>query len=519
MSPLQGFDQIVAVSQDQINESLDARFSLDPKSLKFNATIDSGETMTGIMSPPTVNLVIQHEPFKCRFSLHFVSGNFMYYTIHVVGGKPVVVPHTVLINGWTLAFTVNLGLDVVDSVPPEIKAKILVPGSYTVSQLLLDFTTADLMSFDPELSKTPGLNVPLGQDPERDQKIASFIGVYLRQLALTTNSILGYAVTVPDPSVANPIAPTFPPTSVQFQTMDYRGDLPKKVLPGGLDCFLFLEMTGNRTAPHMAIDWKWNWAQPGPCEGGSMVIAKADFWDRFFVERATFLNRMALDMLNRVGWAIDNQDSSIGGDDLPWSLTASNPPDSDLAWKSKKTTSMQWDWSCHTESYDPFRPYTHKSDTQVTVELDAKNNAINFSANTHVWRENHIIIESSRDPEDDKCTIDATVTWGLVFTLASVADGALGISAAQSSPPESSVSMAKDSNYGNFEVQSDAELSTNAKAHLDSVMGNMDLVDDVAQAFKNHSQFVFPGGGMFFMKDPVFNQDGDVVVGLTYKQE
>ncbi|KAI0750917.1 hypothetical protein C8Q80DRAFT_1118865 [Daedaleopsis nitida] len=526
MSPLQGFDQIVAVSQDQINASLDARFALDSKSLKFEAQTESGDTMTGTMTPPTVNLFLQHEPFKCRFSLHFDTGSFTYYTIRTVDGKPTIIPHEVSIDCWTLAFTVNLGLDVLERVPPEIADKILVPGSYSVSQLLLDFTTADLMSFDPELSETPGLDVSLGGDPERDDVLGSFIRIYLKQLMQTTDhNILGYAVTVPDPSVANPIAPSFPPTSVQFQTMAYNGSVPSKVQPGGLDCFLFLEMTGKRSAPHTLIDWTWNWIQapsspPGPREGGCMVVAKANFWDAFFVERATFLNRMALDMLNRVGWAIDNEQSTIGGGDLPWSLSSSEPPDSALAWKSKTAMSMKWDWSHHTEDSSGFNPYWYDSDTQVTVELDTVDNAIKFSANTHIWRENHHLIPLGRETLDEKCKVDAKVQWGFTFTLTSVADGALGATAAALySPPKTSVTMKKTSNFGRFEVQSDAQLSANAKDHLDDAIGKIDLVHDVAEAFKTHSQFVFPGGGVFFMKDPVFNEDGDLVVGLTYKQE
>ena len=108
MSPLQGFDQIVAVSQDQINASLDARFSLDPQSLNFTARTESGDTMSGAMSPPTVKLFIESEPFKCRFSLHFISGSFTYYTVRVVNGKAEVVTHECAIDKWTLAFTVNL---------------------------------------------------------------------------------------------------------------------------------------------------------------------------------------------------------------------------------------------------------------------------------------------------------------------------------------------------------------------------------------------------------------------------
>ncbi|KAI0699748.1 hypothetical protein C8T65DRAFT_742368 [Cerioporus squamosus] len=273
MSPLQEFGHIVAVPQDQINASLDARFPLDPKSLECNAQLDSGEKMTGTMSPPTVTLVVQFEQFKSRFSLHFVSDSFTYYTIRAVDDKPTVFTHRVSIDGWALAFAVRLGLDVVKS----------------ITSYFLDFATADLMSFNPELSKTPGLKVPLGQSPELDDKLGSFLRVYLKE------------VTVHDPSVANPIAPSFPPTSVQFQTTVPRGEL---------DCFLFLQMTNHNKAPRTPIDWTWN-TETGSSrrqcrQGGCMVIAKANFWDTFFVERATFLNCTALDMLNRVGWANDN---------------------------------------------------------------------------------------------------------------------------------------------------------------------------------------------------------------------
>ena len=524
MSPLQGFDQIVAVSQDQINASLDAHFSLDPQSLEFNAQTESGDTMSGTMNPPTVKLFVEFEPFKCRFSLHFVSGSFTYYTMRIVNGKPEVVTHECPIDKWTLAFTVNLGLDKLSSVPKEIADKIRIPGSYSVSQLLLDFTTADLMSFDPELSETPGIDVPLGKSPERDGKLAWFIQIYLEELMLTTNhNILGYAVTVPDPSVANPVAPSFPPTSVQFQTMDYRGSLPSKVPQGGLDCFLFLEMTDNRAAPHTLIDWTWNFVEPpssppGPREGGCMVIANANFWDAFFVPRATFLNRVALDTLNRVAGGYTT-DSNIDAEDLGWTISPTRPSDSDLAWKSKSPTSIEWDWSYNTEGGGELNPYWHKNDTKVTVALDA--NTIRFSAHTHFYRKSIDIIPGRFGLKFTN-TLDARMDWGFVFTLTSLADGSLGVDTTPmysvSDGPEVDVDYTSSSNVSREEVET--QLRDSLKKELEGAVDNLDFVNDIAEAFKTHcSHFVFPGGGTFFMKDPQFNDYGDVVVGLTYKQE
>ena len=68
---------------------------------------------------------------------------------------PTVIVMKADIAKWTLAFTINLGLDKVNQVPKEIKDKIKFLGSYSLSQLLLDFTMADLLSFDPKLSHTP----------------------------------------------------------------------------------------------------------------------------------------------------------------------------------------------------------------------------------------------------------------------------------------------------------------------------------------------------------------------------
>ncbi|KAJ7730389.1 hypothetical protein DFH07DRAFT_781659 [Mycena maculata] len=231
------------------------------------------------------------------------------------------------VTGWTLAFTVDLSLDVVDTIPPEVAIKIKVPGSYSVSQFLLDFTTANLMSFDRNLSVTPGLeDKPLGQAPERDGALAAFIERYLRSLIKTNHNVLGYAITMPDPFIVNPIAPSFPPTSPEAP---------------GRDCFLFLEMTDKHPFPGTTpynIGWTWNWIGESPRQSASMVLGKGNFWDAFFVPHVTILNRLALDLSGSVWRELDV--STYNTDDL-----SSTVLDSGLQWKTKEDKSATWDWS------------------------------------------------------------------------------------------------------------------------------------------------------------------------------
>ena len=80
-------------------------------------------------------------------------------------------------------------------------------------------------------------------------------------------------------------------------------DLNDNAAQSGLNCFLFCEMTSNLQPPKY-IDWTKNWVEQG--KSGTMVISKENFWDSFFVLHSTFLNRMALDMLNRLAYALEN---------------------------------------------------------------------------------------------------------------------------------------------------------------------------------------------------------------------
>ena len=45
---------------------------------------------------------------------------------------------------------------------------------------------------------------------------------------------------------------------------------------------------------------------------------------------------------------------------------------------------------------------------------------------------------------------------------------------------------------------------------------SMEILSDLEAALNGQGQFVFPGGGTFDMKDPIFNKAGDLMIGLAY---
>ena len=142
-SPLQGFDQVIAMTQAHVNATINTHFRLDPKLLYLDVEGDWG-TISSEMDPPTVSFYIPSEIHKVHFCVNLASGKCSWYKIDHIMHPPTVIVMRADIAKWTLTFTVNLGLDKVDQVPKEIKDKIKFLGSYSLSQLLLDFTTAVL---------------------------------------------------------------------------------------------------------------------------------------------------------------------------------------------------------------------------------------------------------------------------------------------------------------------------------------------------------------------------------------
>ncbi|RKL50892.1 hypothetical protein BFJ72_g345 [Fusarium proliferatum] len=44
------------------------------------------------------------------------------------------------------------------------------------------------------------------------------------------------------------------------------------------------------------------------------------------------------------------------------------------------------------------------------------------------------------------------------------------------------------------------------------------IAHNLEEALNQHCRFIFPGGGTFDMKDPIFSKEGDLLIGLTFRE-
>jgi hypothetical protein len=172
MSPLGGFDQVIAITQKHINDNLAARFKLYKSLQAFTAKVEDEEdgSMQGTMDPPTVELVIPSEPRKAGFLLHFSNASALkkgstFKFRSKLDGDDKKTMHTLPMDGWTLAFIANLAPRSLQNVPDEMPSvisedicqKIEAAGSYSLQQIIIDVRTSDVLSFDLAHSVTrPG---------------------------------------------------------------------------------------------------------------------------------------------------------------------------------------------------------------------------------------------------------------------------------------------------------------------------------------------------------------------------
>ena len=80
-SPLQGFDQVIAMTQAHVNATIDIRFRLDPKNLCLDVEGDWG-TISSEMDPPIVSFYIPSEIQKVHFCVNLASCKCSWYKLN-----------------------------------------------------------------------------------------------------------------------------------------------------------------------------------------------------------------------------------------------------------------------------------------------------------------------------------------------------------------------------------------------------------------------------------------------------
>ncbi|KAK0709909.1 hypothetical protein B0T26DRAFT_874879 [Lasiosphaeria miniovina] len=177
LSP-QGLNQVIAISQGAVDMCLAYQFvqpeNANVKNLNIkNAT--AGISLTGVMNPQAMQL----------------SGSFNYYDFS--SGTPTLVQLPA--NGWAIPIQVGFGSQQLASVPADVQKAVDGPGQYSITQLIIEFTTAGLAPAAWDESTLPGIDTTLGQDAGVKGMLGSLIESYLEVLRGPGNTTLAISTS------------------------------------------------------------------------------------------------------------------------------------------------------------------------------------------------------------------------------------------------------------------------------------------------------------------------------------
>ena len=109
--------------------------------------------------------------------------------------------------------------------------------------------------------------------------------------------------------------------------------------------------------------------------------------------------------------------------------------------------------------------------------------------------------------------IDAKVTYAMTLTLNTIVTGGLEVVVTQDMPQCECTFSATE--YA-WTPSLNERFGEKLKAGMQASISYDDLQKGLTAALNGQSQFVFPGGGVFEMKNPVFSKGGDLLVELAY---
>lgn len=501
---MQGYDMIVAVTQNNINANL--KFLYGAKGgikTDIDIYIEAEDArLTSSIAPPAVKLHVKNQPHAVIFLLTLKRGSLEYWTGHGPQSKK----HTLPIENWVVGFNVNLDLaDVASRDLPEavVKAvKNLGEGMFSVRQLFMDFQNANLSNWDPASTVLPESL----QDDSAKAYFVLYMNEYMSQVQRAGHHILGYGIHVKNPNAVQPEAPSFPPTDLTFTTNIFmpNGVHEAAELDPGLDSLSFLMMGEHRRFPANPGPWFGNWVT---CKDvyGTIAIARHNFINTFLLPKLAASTNLTT-TLKQSGRRSVSFSTTHGA---PFTVTDSGGTFSSHA----KAVLASHEGGGNTFPSD----HTWEVSHHCSVDVPAAGKTINVSGHSEVYYKAQVWAGIKYHALEEDAWQKSTLDWSVIITLDSIKDGNLNVTVDKHIPD------ANSSDGGNWLGKLEKLLNKNFNQHGQDIKALLLRIVDaegIASSIKANlntsNRFVFPGGQQFNMYDPVFNNERDLLANVRY---
>ncbi|EHY56282.1 hypothetical protein ABEF92_007400 [Exophiala dermatitidis] len=558
MAPSIGdYDQVVAITQQMINNALQDLFAIHESS--------AGDTTIPSFGPP--NYSFKEFKLGCpRVVVHYSDEDkyHVMYQIRILSGKFATQKDwdstevlTWPIENWIFSYVVNIALADVDSkMADDLRAKHNIPGDYSIQKLIMDMKDTDISKSAPgesffggyEKSKEPKLSDDNLRNIKELMTTIGSGGKGMSKLQLADLKTLGYITNGgPNQNVVNSPTATFVPCGVQFQTYPYMSNNNRAGdgTSGNsrLNYLCYLEKTLNPGDPkepdmpdkekkYLNPDGNWTSGSISSSNGvdnipddlplGTFVMTSRNFMGQYLLPKLRdIIARMSIawsDLWTDAwanstwGMAINFHINDPGNvTDQDWSTKWSKSQNGkDTIWKFKK----DWPWD---EKHGKGAQQTKvgaEAFNEVTVTATTDSPVIKVSGFAYIRLYSEVwwgIEGHAKSSADD---LHRTFRWSFNLNLQSVNDGGLQIT------------MTDRKHKIDYSSDDKRDLKDKFGGIMDAIekwwndfnFGNLgDLENVLAQDIGRASKLVFPCSGAFFYKNPVMTDKGDLMCTVGYK--
>ncbi|SFR93237.1 hypothetical protein [Anaeromicropila populeti] len=514
---MQGVHLIVAFPQWYLNYNLalllkngktEKGESLKDVKLQFK---NSNCWLSGKISKMWTNVYVNGTTNKVKFIISFAEGCMDYYDIEQVPPEK----KQAKIDGLQFGFDVDLSIENLKSdkiISADVKKQVekllnnYGEGAVTIKQLFMDFQNAALSQYDATVTVFPD-----SMDASAKQMFHKYLEVYLLELKKAGGNVLGYAVNINNPGqVQDPVA-TFPPTSVNLVTNQYQGGSSK--FDTSLDTIHYLLMTQGQSLPDIQNKYWGNYIVPGDDKlgrYGAMAISNDLFIKKYIlVKTAQFVNKY---------WTFTNNTKSL---DPQYTEKSGEFVSTTTGGKFNSSVTSGYSATAANDAYFNFSVTTTLSPVENTNKIMIKR-VTDFDIKVVHWYgiKNHAL--------NSHIKVYYHVPVAITIELIGISEGKLAVNIT-SKMPEPDPSAVYSDEYGWLctgveggipgwkGVGEEMEKQITKFVKLAILEGTLPKLKDEIENSLRLEPFVFPYGSQLFMRDPSFNNEGDLLIGLQYK--
>ncbi|KAI0010771.1 hypothetical protein F4779DRAFT_576048 [Xylariaceae sp. FL0662B] len=524
------YDQVLALSAQVVNDGWEKLTETYTDLQRIDFEDEDVGKLNGELLPCRISFDgTNRAGIKVFYQIRFKSG-----TLQSPSGSL-----TQDIAGWVLTVSVAVAEQQENEMTPEqaqyIKDNFNVPGDYSLARLYADLTDAHWNDMVTDRS-TFGVNddgTPITWEqwskanPSLKIKLISFLASWVDYMRTRAYTTLGVKVVIPTPEEQNPLDPTFPPTAMLHQGFRYQNDQTPVGVAKDFDCIMYCEQLMERPLPTRTfIADGGNWCYPefgsSPAVYGTFNISGQIFFQRKngLLEHIRPFCRLS---------EITLKDVSISPAGMNHYFNVGYNPDHTSAEDNYflptiDETEFRYVWNMthlnqNGKTLDSGRYYfcSHNSDQTVALAWKPGSNTIDLSGKTTYQYASQFWHNSDKVNLDANLEESYTATWDVPILIETDDEGRLTLVLGKH-PSEVLVDVVLDySKEYNIETRQDS-----IPGYMGGIQGTLQnalltVQNNLAQIFATTGQWVYPGNGTLYFRDPMFNNYSDVLATVEYK--